>query len=61
MARPRFRARKTVRLGPLFWTFTERGYSSWGFKAFRFTWNVTRGTKTFDTPGPGYVRWGGRR
>lgn len=62
MARPRFRARKTVRLGPLFWTFTQRGFSSWGIRVGPFTRNFSRGTTTVDTPGPGSLHWGrGRR
>lgn len=57
----RFRARKTVRLGPLFFTFTQSGFSSWGVKVGAFTHNFTRGSSTVDTPGPGSVHWGGRR
>lgn len=49
----RFRARKTLRLGPLFWTFTERGFSSWGIRIGRLRHNFTRSTSSIDTPGPG--------
>lgn len=56
----RFRARKTIRLGPLFATFTQRGFSSWGLRIGPFTWNATRRTSTVDTPGPGSVHFGGR-
>lgn len=51
----KFRARKTFRLGPLFATFTQRGFSSWGIKVGRFTHNFTRRTSSIDTPGIGHV------
>lgn len=54
----RFRARKTIRLGPLFWTFTQRGFSSWGFRFGPFTRNFTRGRTTLDTPGLGALHFG---
>jgi hypothetical protein len=53
----RFRARKTLRFGPLFFSFTQRGFSSWGIKVGRYTRNFTRGTSSFDTPGPGALHW----
>lgn len=46
------RARKRLTFGPLFVWITQRGFSSWGIP---WTWNVTRGTHTVDTPGPGHV------
>ncbi|GAA1251743.1 hypothetical protein GCM10009609_13850 [Pseudonocardia aurantiaca] len=57
----RFRARKTFRLGPLFFTFTQRGFSSWGIRIGRFTRNFTRGSTSIDTPGPGGLHSTGRR
>lgn len=57
----RFRARKTVRVGPLFWSFTQSGFASWGVKVWRGTYNVTRRTWSIDTPGPGGISGGGRR
>lgn len=57
----KFRARKTFRAGPLFFNFTQHGFSSWGIRVGPFTKNFTRGTSTFDTPGPGSLHWGGRR
>lgn len=57
----RFRARKTFRFGPLFFTFTQRGFSSWGIKVGPFTRNFSRGTTTLDTPGPGSLHFGGGR
>lgn len=58
---PRFRARKTFRLGPLFWRFTQSGFSSWGIKVGPWTRNFTRGTSSLDTPGPGGLHWGHRK
>ncbi|MCW2901709.1 MAG: hypothetical protein JWO67_3974, partial [Streptosporangiaceae bacterium] len=40
----RFIARKTVRFGPLFFRFTQRGFTSWGIRIGRFTRNFTSGT-----------------
>lgn len=57
----RFRLRKTVRLGPIFLRFSERGFSSWGVRLGRITHNVTRRRTTFDTPGPGSVQHDHRR
>lgn len=57
----RFRARKTFRLGPLFATFTQRGFTSWGVRIGPWTWNLTRGTHSVDTPGPGSVHFGRKR
>lgn len=49
----RFRARKTFRLGPLRFHFTQRGFTSWGIKIGRFSHNFTRRTSHVDTPGLG--------
>lgn len=57
----KFRAPKTFRVGPLFFRFTQRGFSSWGIKVGPWTKNFTRGTTTLDTPGPGSWHFGGRR
>lgn len=57
----RFHARKTLRLGPVRIHLTERGFSSWGLQVGRWTWNAKTRRHTFDTPGPGYLRSGGRR
>jgi len=45
------RMRRSWKLGPFRWNFTERGYSSWSFQLGRFTWNSRRG-KSVDLPGP---------
>lgn len=52
----RFYARKTFRVWPFFATVTQSGRWSWGIRVWRYTYNFTRRTSTFDTPGPGYVR-----
>lgn len=57
----RFRARKTVRIGPVRLHFTERGFSSWGLQVGRWTWNARTRRHTLDTPGPGSVQTRGRR
>lgn len=57
----RFRARKTIRLGPVRLNFTQNGYSGWGLKVGRWTWNARTGRHSIDTPGPGGVSWGRRR
>ncbi|ALE77688.1 hypothetical protein WY02_03630 [Pseudonocardia sp. AL041005-10] len=57
----RYRARKTVRLGPIRLNFTQRGFASWAIKIGPWTWNATRGTHSLDTPGPGGVTWGRKR
>lgn len=57
----RFRARKTIRFGPLYFNFTQRGFTSWGIRVGPFSRNFTRGTSVIDTPGPGSLHFGGRR
>lgn len=57
----RYRARKTFRLGPLFFNFTQSGFTSWGIRIGLWTHNFTRRTHSLDTPGLGGLRWGGRR
>jgi len=57
----KFRARKTVRLGPLYWVFTQSGFSSWGIKMGRFRRNFTHRRTTIDTPGPGALHSEPRR
>jgi hypothetical protein len=52
----RFRLRRTVRLGPIRLHFTERGFSSWGVRVGRWTWNNRSRRHTVDTPGPGYLQ-----
>jgi hypothetical protein len=56
----RFRFRKSKQLGPLRLNFTEHGFSSWGLHIGPWSWNSRTRRQTFDTPGPGYVEFGGR-
>lgn len=51
----RFRARKTLRLGPVIVHLTQRGVSSWGLRVGRWSWNARTRRHTIDTPGPGSV------
>lgn len=57
----RFRARKTIRLGPLYWTFTQAGYTGWGIRVGPWRWSARSGRHSLNTPGIGGVTWGGRR
>ena len=49
----RFRARKTFRFGPFHATVNQAGRWSYSFRLWRYTYNFTRRTSSFDTPGPG--------
>jgi hypothetical protein len=57
----RFRVRKTVRLGPVRLTLSEKGFSSWGLKLGPWSWNARTRRHTIDTPGPGAFHSRGRR
>lgn len=57
----RFHVRRTTGFGPLRFTFTENGFSSWGLKVGRWSWNSRTRRHTIDTPGPGHLRSRGRR
>lgn len=57
----KFRARKTLRLGPFRLNFTQRGFSSWGLKVGPWSWNAKTRRQSLDTPGPGGLHWGGKR
>jgi hypothetical protein len=52
----KFRYRPVIRIGPLYFRFSENGFTSWGIKIGRFSRNFTHGQTTIDTPGPGYVQ-----
>lgn len=55
----RFKGNKPIRVGALFIRLGlggKRRFTSWGLKLGRYTYNATRRTSTFDTPGPGYVQ-----
>lgn len=57
----KFRARKTIPLGPVKLHFTERGYSSWSLKFGPYTWNSRSRKSHIDTPGPGGFEFGGKK
>lgn len=57
----RFRARKTVRIGPVKLNFTQSGFSSWGIQIGPWSWNAKTRRNHLDTPGPGGISWGGGR
>lgn len=61
----KYRGRKTFRFGPrglqLRLTITQAGNRSWSVKVWRYTYNLTRRTSTFDTPGIGAVHKQHRR
>ena len=47
--------RKTVRVGPLQFHFGNSGFSSWGLKIGRWSWNSRTRKQRVDLPGP--VSW----
>lgn len=57
----RYRLRKTFRLGPLYFNFTQNGFTSWGIRVGPFTRNFTHGRTSLDTPGPGGFHSSSRR
>jgi hypothetical protein len=44
--------RKTARLGPLRFHFTNHGLSSWGIRIGRWSWNSRTRAHRVDLPGP---------
>jgi hypothetical protein len=61
----RFRFRKSFRFGSpkccVRWHVSQRGYTGWSLKVWRWTYSNSTNTQTFDTPGPGSLHWGGRK
>ncbi len=57
----KFRARKQLRFGPFRVNLTQHGLSSISLKFGRFSHNFKTGRNTYDSPGPGYFSWGGKR
>jgi hypothetical protein len=47
--------RKVVRFGPLKFNFSNSGFSSWGLKIGRWSWNSKTRKQRVDLPGP--VSW----
>lgn len=44
--------RKTTKLGPFRFNFTQQGFSSWSFKIWRWSWNSKTRAHRIDLPGP---------
>ena len=44
--------RKRWKIGPLVLNFTKNGFSSWGFKIGRWSWNSKTRAQRVDLPGP---------
>lgn len=57
----RFRGRKTLRFGPVRIHLTQGGFSSWGLRLGRWSWNAKTRVHSVDTPGFGGLKFGGRR
>lgn len=53
--------RRQLRFGPLRINLTQRGLSSFGLGAGRWSWNSRTRRHTVDTPGPGWWTFGGKR
>jgi hypothetical protein len=44
--------RRPMKFGPLRFHFTQRGFSSWGLKVGRWSWNSRTRAHRVDLPGP---------
>ena len=44
--------RKRMKFGPLIFNFTKNGFSSWGIKIGRWSWNSKTRAHRVDLPGP---------
>jgi hypothetical protein len=53
--------RKSVRLGPLRFNFTQKGLSSVSIGIGPWSYNFRTKRHTVDTPGPGYWQSGGHK
>lgn len=54
-----FHFRKTWRPGPFRISITEKLRPTWGLRVGRYGYNPKTGKHSFDTPGLGWLRWGG--
>lgn len=54
-----FRWRKSFKLGPFRFNFTQRGFTSWSIKLGPWSWNSRQRRQRVDLPGP--FRWEGER
>lgn len=55
-----YKMRKSMRLGPLRFNFTQNGFSSWSVKLGPWSWNSKTRKSTINTPGPGHWESGGK-
>jgi hypothetical protein len=44
--------RRNMKIGPLRFHFTQNGFSSWGIKIGRWSWNSKTRANRVDLPGP---------
>jgi hypothetical protein len=44
--------RRNMKFGPLRFHFTQNGFSSWGLKIGRWSWNSKTRANRVDLPGP---------
>lgn len=56
-----FNLRKRFRIGPFYINTSKGRITSWGIKLGPITKNITRGTTTVDTPGPGSYTFNRKR
>ena len=47
--------RKQMRIGPLMLNFGNKGFSSWGIKIWKWSWNSRTKRQSVDLPGP--ISW----
>lgn len=52
--------RKRIKLGPLRFNFGRKGFTSWGLKAGRVSWNARSRKTSVDLPGPVNAEFGDR-
>ena len=53
--------RKTVRVGPVRLNFGRSGFTSWGLKFGRVSWNARTRKTSVDLPGPINLQTDGRK
>lgn len=53
--------RKVLKIGPVRLNFGRNGFTSWGLKAGRVSWNARSRKTSVDLPGPINAEFGGRK
>ena len=53
--------RKRVKAGPVRLNFGRNGFTSWGLKWWRASWNAKTRKTSVDLPGPINLEFGGRK